>query len=106
MIDRNPKKKGKGGEKLWTRLKAKGSLGKTNEGENRVQARNPNVGLRLRPFKLGEFSQNCMLGSYQCGLCTQEGEAMSIKCFVHMLPSLHNWSIRTSGKKGKDDMII
>ena len=62
-------------------------------------------GLRLSPFKLGEFSQNCMLGSYQCRLCTQEGEALSIKCFVHMLPSLHNWSIRTSGKKRKDDMI-
>ena len=27
---------------------------------------------------------------------------MSIKCFVHMSPSLHNWSIRTCGKKGKD----
>ena len=63
-------------------------------------------GLRLSPFKLGEFSLNCMLVCYQCRLCTREGEPLSIKCFVHMLPSLHNWSIRTSGKKGKDDMII
>ena len=63
-------------------------------------------GLRLSPFNLGEFSLNCTLVSYQCRLCTQEGEALSIKCFVPMSPSLHNWSIRTSGKKGKDDMII
>ena len=102
-------RKGKGCKKLWTRLKAKGSLGKKNEGERCVQARAPKVGLeasveglRLSPFNLGEVSLNCILGSYQCRLCTQEGEALFSKCFVHMSPSLHNWSIRTCGKKRKD----
>ena len=43
-----------------------------------------------------------LLGSYHCGLCTQEGEAMSITRFILCRP-LHitgkSASIKTSGQK-------
>ena len=78
-----------------------GREGLATEGEGR---RTPRPSFfakrRLRSQLLRIFAE--LLGSYQCGLCTQEGEAMSITRFVLCRP-LHitgkSASIKTSGQK-------
>ena len=90
-------------ENLGTRLTANvvGSEGLAREGEGR---RTPHPSSfakrRLRSQLRRIFAE--LLGSYQCGLCTQEGEAMSITSFVLFRPLYitgKSVSIRTSGKK-------
>ena len=90
-------------ENLGTRLTANvvGREGLAREGEGR---RTPRPSFfakrRLRSQLTWLFAE--LLGSYQCGLCTQEGEAMSITSFVLFRPLYitgKSVSIRTSGKK-------
>ena len=90
-------------ENLGTRLTANvvGRQGLAGEGEGR---RTPHTSSfakrRLRSQLTRIFAE--LLGSYQYGLCTQDGEAMSITSFVLFRPLYITGkcvSIRTSGKK-------
>ena len=90
-------------ENLGTRLTANvvGSKRLAREGEGRRTPR-PSffAKLRLKSQLRRIFAE--LLGSYQCGLCTQEGEAISITSFVLCRPLYitgKSVSIRTSGKK-------
>ena len=82
-------------------MNALGRNGRAKEGEGR---RTPHPSSfakrRLRSHLRRIFAE--LLGSYQCGLRTQEGEAMSITSFVLFRPLYitgKSVSIRTSGKK-------
>ena len=71
------------------------------EGEGRRTPRPSSVAKRRLKSQLTRIFAK-LLGSYQCGLCTQEGEAMSITSFVLFRPLYitgKSVSIRTSGKK-------
>ena len=90
-------------ENLGTRLTANvvGREGLSGEGEGRRTPRPSSFAKRrLRSQLTRIFAE--LLGSYQYGLCTQDGEAMSITSFVLFRPLYITGkcvSIRTSGKK-------
>ena len=90
-------------ENLGTRLTANvvGREGLAGEGEGRRTPRPSSFAKRrLRSQLTRIFAE--LLGSYQYGLCTQDGEAMSITSFVLFRPLYITGkcvSIRTSGKK-------
>ena len=90
-------------ENLGTRLTANvvGREGLATEGEGRRTPRPSSFAKRrLRSQLTRIFAE--LLGSYQYGLCTQDGEAMSITSFVLFRPLYITGkcvSIRTSGKK-------
>ena len=90
-------------ENLGTRLTANvvGRQGLAGEGEGRRTPHPSSVAKRrLRSQLTRIFAE--LLGSYQYGLCTQDGEAMSITSFVLFRPLYITGkcvSIRTSGKK-------
>ena len=71
------------------------------EGEGRRTPRPSSFAKRRLKSQLRRIFAE-LLGSYECGFCTQEGEAMSITCFVLCRP-LHitgkSVSIKTSGQK-------
>ena len=58
-------------------------------------------GLRLSPFKLGEFSLNCMLVSHQCRLCTQEGEPYPLSALFLCRPPYITGRSERPAKKEK-----
>ena len=78
-----------------------GREGVAREGERRRTPRPSSfVKRRLKSQLRRIFAE--LLGSYQCGFCTQEGEAMSITCFVLCRPLYitgKSVSIKTSGQK-------
>ena len=82
-------------------MNALGRKGLAREGEGRRTPRPSSFAkLRLKSQLRRIFAE--LLGSYQCGFCTQEGEAMSITSFVLCRPLYltgKSVSIRTSGKK-------
>ena len=90
-------------ENLGTRLTANvvGREGLAGEGEGRRRPYPSSFAKRrLRSQLTRIFAE--LLGSYQYGLCTQDGEAMSITSFVLFRPLYITGkcvSIRTSGKK-------
>ena len=90
-------------ENLGTRLTANvvGREGLATEGEGRRTPRPSFFAKRKLRSQLRRLFAE-LLGSYQCGLCTQEGEAISITRFI-LCRTLHitgkSVSIRTSGKK-------
>ena len=79
-----------------------GREGLAREGEGR---RTPRPSFfakrRLRSQLRRIFAE--LLGSYQCGLCTQEGEGTSVTCFVLFrtlyITASKSVSIKTSGQK-------
>ena len=90
-------------ENLGTRLTANvvGRDGLAREGEGRRTQRPSSFAKRRLRSQLRRIFAE-FLGSYQCGLCTQEGEAMSITCFVLCRPLYitgKSVSIKTSGQK-------
>ena len=82
-------------------MNALGRKGLAREGEGgRTPRPSSFAKLRLKSQLRRIFAE--LLGSYQCGLRTQEGEAMSITSFVLFRPLYitgKSVSIRTSGKK-------
>ena len=58
-----------------------GREGFATEGEGRRTPRPSSYAKRRLRSQLKRIFAE-LLGSYQCGLCAQEGEAMSITCFV------------------------
>ena len=88
---------------MGTRLTANvvGREGLATEGEGRRTPRPSFFAKRRLRSQLRRIFAK-LLGSYQCGFCTQEGEAMSITSFVLFRPLYitgKSVSIRTSGKK-------
>ena len=92
------------GEKTWERgwlRTVVGSEGLAREGEGRRTPRPSFFAKRRLKSQLRRIFAK-LLGSYQCGFCTQEEEAMSITSFVLFRPLYitgKSVSIRTSGKK-------
>ena len=90
-------------ENLGTRLTANvvGREGLPREGEGRRLPRFSEFAKRTLRSQLRRIFAE-LLGSYQCGLCTQNGEAMSIACFVLCRPLYmtgKSVSIRTSDQE-------
>ena len=90
-------------ENLGTRLTANvvGREGLAGEGEGR-RTPHPSFFAKRRLWSQLTRIFAELLGSYQYGLCTQDGEAMSITSFVLFRPLYITGkcvSIRTSGKK-------
>ena len=81
-IDRRSKEKEK---KAQITVNALGRKGLAREGGGKRTPRPSSVAKRRLKSQLRRIFAE-LLGSYQCGFCTQEGEAMSITCFVLCRP--------------------